>query len=82
MSAEEIFAKSSDRGGTKISVDTTAFPLFGLHSQSFTDYETDTISVWITSASLTLTTPSHYRLFFKQHIVNELYIASKVRSCE
>ena len=35
ISAEAIFAKSSDRGGTKRSVETTSLPWFGSHSQSF-----------------------------------------------
>ena len=39
ISEEAIFAKSSDRGGTKRSVETTSFPCFGSHSQSFMDWE-------------------------------------------
>ena len=39
ISVEAIFAKSSDRGGTKRSVETTSFPCFGSHSQSFMDWE-------------------------------------------
>ena len=38
ISAEAIFAKSSDRGGTKRSVETTSLPCLGSHSQSFMEF--------------------------------------------
>ena len=38
ISAEAIFAKSSDLGGTKRSVETTSLPCLGSHSQSFMEF--------------------------------------------
>ena len=65
ISAEAIFAKSSDRGGTKRSVETTSLPCLGSHSQSFMEFyfTSELLPVYFRKTSGVIKNPTLYKLF-------------------